>query len=357
MLFRVLVALLVFAAVPVAAQSVPFRLRPVAEGLDQPVFATAPAGDPRLFVVEQSGRIRVIANGAASETPFLDVSDRISFGGERGLLGLAFHPDYASNGRFFVYYTASDGAITIAEHRVTDDPAIADADPIETLVSIPHPRGNHNGGWLAFGPDGLLYAATGDGGGGGDPDRNGQNPETLLGKLLRFDVDAGGDPEVFAIGLRNPWRNAFDGALLYIADVGQNEWEEINVIAAGEPGANLGWSVMEGQACYRPSDGCDQSGKVLPIHVYDHTEGCSITGGYVYRGSAIPAIEGRYFFADYCAGYLQSLVHADGAATEVTSYEGSLGPIGPVTSFGLDASGELYVMTQDGRLMQFVPAE
>src|SRR5690606_20183547 len=152
-----------------------------------------------------------------SETPFLDVSERISFGGERGLLGLAFHPDYADNGRFFIYYTARDGAVTIAEHRITDDPDVASIDAGETLVSIPHPRGNHNGGWLAFGPDGLLYAGTGDGGGGGDPDRNGQNPDTLLGKLLRFDVEAGGDPEVFAIGLRNPWRNAFDGELLYIA--------------------------------------------------------------------------------------------------------------------------------------------
>jgi glucose/arabinose dehydrogenase len=340
-----------------AAAQAQFQLELVTDDLSQPLFVTAPAGDPRLFVVEQGGAIRIIEGGTLSEGPFLNIRDLISLGGERGLLGLAFHPDYASNGRFYVNYTDRRGDTRVVGYTVSsDDPNRADPDSAEELLFVDQPRSNHNGGWIAFGPDGLLYVGMGDGGGGGDPNGNGQSPDVLLGKILRLDVDAGGDPQVFAMGARNPWRNAFDGDDLYVADVGQGQWEEIHVIPATEPGANLGWNIMEGTDCFRPIEGCDQSGLDLPIHTYSHDEGCSITGGYVYRGEAIPAIAGHYFFADYCAGVLWSLRYTGEGAADVTSYADSLGVLGNVTSFGLDSAGEMYVMTQDGKLMKFMPA-
>ncbi|HQZ12949.1 MAG TPA: PQQ-dependent sugar dehydrogenase, partial [Devosia sp.] len=280
-------------ATPVAAQA-PFRLETVASGLDSPVFVTAPAGDPRLFIVEQTGRIRVFADGALADAPFLDVTAQISSGGEQGLLGLAFHPNYASNGRFFVNFTDPSGDTRVVAYTVSADPAVADPASAQELLAIKQPYSNHNGGWIGFGPDGLLYAGMGDGGSGGDPQGNGQNPDSLLGKILTFDVDSGGPPKIFASGVRNPWRNAFDGADFYIADVGQNRWEEINVISAGQPGPNLGWNTMEGPDCFEAAT-CDTSGFVLPVHSYNHDEGCSITGGYVYRGAGIPAISGLYF--------------------------------------------------------------
>lgn len=350
-----LVALCAVLAGPVLAQEAPFKLEVVAEGLSQPLFVTAPADDPRLFVLEQSGTIRILEGGEVVSDPFLDVSGLISTGGERGLLGLAFHPDYAGNGRFFINYTDRAGHTQVVEYAVTDDPNIAAPDPVQVVLSVEQPYGNHNGGWIDFGPDGLFYIGMGDGGAGGDPQGNGQNPDALLGKILRMDVDTGTAPEVFVTGVRNPWRNAFDGDDVYIADVGQVEWEEISVITLDDVGANLGWNIMEGAACYQPREGCDDSGLVLPIHAYSHAEGCSITGGYVYRGAAIPEIDGVYFFADYCSGIVSSLRYADGAMTELTNYAEALGSIGPITSFGLDSAGELYLTTQDGRLMQFVP--
>jgi glucose/arabinose dehydrogenase len=340
-------------AAPAMAQTAPFALEPVTTDLDQPLFATAPPGDPRLFVVEQSGRIRIVVDGQLRAEPYLDLSNRISTGGERGLLGLAFHPGYASNGRFFVNYTDRNGDTQVVEYRVSDNADAADPNTAQTLFSVEQPFRNHNGGWIAFGPDGSLYVGMGDGGSGGDPQGNGQNPDTLLGKMVRVDVDGGGAPEIFALGVRNPWRNAFDGETLYIADVGQNRLEEISVIQSGELGANLGWNIMEGDQCFSESN-CDTEGLVMPIHTYGHNEGCSITGGYVYRGSAIPEIEGRYFFADFCAGVLHSLRYAEGAATDVTRYD-ELGALGSVMSFGTDSAGELYVMTQDGALLKFVP--
>ena len=338
---------------PALAQPAPFALEVLTTELDQPVFLTAPTNDPRQFVVEQPGRIRVLADGQLEAQPFLDISDKISAGGERGLLGLAFHPDYAEDGRFYVNYTDRSGDTQVVEYRVSGDANAADPGSAKTLLSVEQPYRNHNGGWIAFGPDGLLYIGMGDGGSGGDPEGNGQNPDVLLGKILRLDVDAGGEPEIFALGVRNPWRNAFDGESLYVADVGQNQLEEISVIPLGDAGANLGWNIMEGDRCFS-EEGCSTDGLVLPIHTYSHDDGCSITGGYVYRGSAIPEVEGRYFFADFCAGVLQSLRYADGEASEVTRYD-DLAGIGPVTSFGLDSEGELYVMTQDGALMKFVP--
>jgi glucose/arabinose dehydrogenase len=341
---------------PGAAQAQDFQLETITEGLSQPVFATAPAGDPRLFVVEQTGNIRILEDGDLREDPFLDVSELISTGGERGLLGLAFHPEYASNGRFYINYTDGEGDTRIVAYTVSaDDPNAADADSAEELLSVDQPRANHNGGWIAFGPDGLLYIGMGDGGGAGDPNRNGQNPDVLLGKILRLNVDAGSEPEVFALGVRNPWRNAFDGEQLYVADVGQNQWEEIHLVSLDEAGINLGWNVMEGAECFRDAE-CDQDGLDLPIHTYSHEEGCSISGGYVYRGAAITAIEGRYFFADYCSGIMWSLLHTGEGEADVVSYAESLGSLGPVTSFGLDSEGEMYVMTHDGKLMKFMPA-
>ncbi|HEY9010069.1 MAG TPA: PQQ-dependent sugar dehydrogenase [Devosia sp.] len=344
--------------IPAVAQPVTLTAETVVEGLDLPLFATS-AGDERLFIVEQTGRIRILADGKLVDTPFLDISGSVSTGNEQGLLGLAFHPDYSQNGRFFINYTDKAGDTQVVAYTVSSDPNVADPTTALPLFSIDQPRANHNGGWLGFGPDGKLFIATGDGGGAGDPDRNGQNPDVLLGKLLRLDVDAeGAKPEIFALGHRNPWRAAFDGNDLYIADVGQNAWEEVDVISATQPGANLGWNVMEGPDCYR-AESCDQSGFVAPVHAYSHEEtgGCSITGGYVYRGKAIPEIEGHYFFADYCSGRVESFRYADGAATEHTDWTEQLGGRGAVTSFGLDSAGELYFTTTEGGLFRIVRAE
>lgn len=294
--------------------SIALRVEPVASGVSNPLLLTAPASDPRLFIVEQPGRIRIVESGNLLSTPFLDLVGQISSGGERGLLGLAFHPSYDSNGFFYVYYTAPNGDITIERYTRSANPNAADASSAHLILTVAHSsEDNHNGGMLAFGTDGKLYIGTGDGGGGGDPDENGQNPNTLLGKLLRLDVDAG-DPyaippdnpfagtagargEIWALGLRNPWRWAFDRTTgrLYIADVGQSAWEEVNVVSSTTAGVNYGWDVMEGFHCYEPSSGCDQSGLTPPVIEYGHAEGCSITGGFVYRGAAIPSLQGTYF--------------------------------------------------------------
>jgi glucose/arabinose dehydrogenase len=336
------------------AQEGGIRLEPVAQGLDSPLLVTAPAGDPRLFVVEQTGRILILVDGAVQPAPFLDVSDRISVGGERGLLGLAFHPDYASNGRFFVNYTDADGNTQVVGYTASGD--AADPASATPLFSVDQPFGNHNGGWLGFGPDGLLYVGMGDGGAGGDPGNRAQDPQQLLGKILRLDVDAGTAPEIFATGVRNPWRMAFDGDNLYVADVGQVAHEEISVITTADAGANLGWKVMEGLACYEAAT-CDTSGFVLPILTYGHDSGrCSITGGLVYRGAALPALTGQYFFSDFCDGHIRSLTYADGQAIGETDWTDQLGAQGQVTSFGTDSAGELYVMTIDGNLSKLVPA-
>ncbi len=338
------------------AQPVTLTAQSVAEGFEQPVFATSP-GDDRLFVVEQIGRILILRDGAVQPEPFLDLRDEVSSGGEQGLLGLAFHPDYASNGRFFVNYTDRSGDTQVVGYTATGD--AADPASASTLFSVDQPYANHNGGWIAFGPDGLLYVGMGDGGSGGDPQGNGQNPETLLGKMLRMDVNAeGAAPEIFATGVRNPWRNSFDGNDLYIADVGQNAWEEISVIPATEAGANLGWKVMEGPVCFE-SDTCDASGFVAPVHSYSHadTGGCSLTGGYVYRGAAIPEIAGHYFFADFCSGRVESFRYADGAAADLTDWTEQLGGNGAITSFGLDSAGELYYTTIEGGLFRIARAQ
>jgi glucose/arabinose dehydrogenase len=346
------------------------RLQRVAEGLQSPVQLTAPANDARLFIVEQPGRIRIVQNGTLLPTPFLDVTSKVTAGGERGLLSVAFHPQYASNGTFFVNYTDTRGDTRIERYRMSADPNRADPATAELVLTVAQPYSNHNGGLVAFGPDGKLYIGMGDGGGGGDPDETGQDPLHLLGKMLRIDVDAGRPytipasnpyagganprPEIWASGLRNPWRFSWDRTanLLYVADVGQNRLEEINVVPAGQAGVNYGWDVMEGSDCFEPSTGCDRTGKVVPATEYTHTEGCSVTGGFVYRGEDIPALRGHYFYSDFCQGWIRSFRYADGAATDARSWE--VENVGNISSFGEDARGELYVTSHDGGVYKIV---
>lgn len=348
------------------------RLEEVASGLSNPLYLTAPRSDPRLFVVEQPGRIRVVEDGRLLPAPFLDITDRVSSGGERGLLSVAFHPAYASNGYLYVDYTDRNGDTRIERYRVSADRNRADPASAKLVLFVKQPYSNHNGGLVVFGPDGKLYVGMGDGGSGGDPLGNGQNRGALLGKLLRLDVDAG-DPyavprdnpfagdarargEVWALGMRNPWRFAFDreAGLLYVADVGQNQWEEVDVVPAGSGGLNYGWNTMEGTHCYRPAQGCSRTGLVIPVLEYDHGDGCSVTGGYVYRGSRIPALRGHYFYADYCGGWVRSFRYSGGAAADRRSWD--FGSIGSVLSFGEDAAGELYVLSGNGRVYRMVPS-
>lgn len=346
----------------------PIHLVQVADGLDGPLLVTAPSGDARLFIVEQPGRIRIVRNDSLLPTAYLDITARVSSGGERGLLGLAFHPDFASNGFFYVDYTDNGGDTRV--ERFHADPASDVADPgsAHLILSVPQPHSNHNGGNVVFGPDAMLYVGLGDGGSEGDPQRNGQNPHTLLGTILRLDVDAAdsyaippdnpfadganGRPEIWAYGLRNPWRFSFDGpsGLLYVADVGQNAWEEINAEPAGRAGLNYGWNVMEGTHCYSASS-CDRSGLVLPILEYGHSEGCSVTGGHVYRGSAVPDLVGWYVYADWCGGWIRALRYADGRVQDRRSLDA--GSIGRITSFGVDGHGELYVTSGSGTVYRF----
>ncbi|HEX7041149.1 MAG TPA: PQQ-dependent sugar dehydrogenase [Trueperaceae bacterium] len=337
------------------------RLVEVASGFANPV-AIANAGDDRLFVVEQGGTIRVVRDGQVLDRPFLDITDRVRAGGERGLLGLAFPPDFADTGRFYVYYTDLDGDSVLS--RFIADGDTADAGSEQVLLTQEQPYANHNGGQLAFGPDGYLYLGLGDGGSGGDPHGNGQDLGTLLAKLLRLDVSGddavapddnpfvgreGARPEVWAYGLRNPWRFSFDRETgdLYIADVGQNAYEEVNLQPADSTGGeNYGWNVMEAESCYQPRTGCDTSGLVLPIISYPHSSewGASISGGYVYRGSALPDLAGAYVFADYVSGRIWRADRA-GDEWEVTLL---LETGFNVSTFGEDAAGELYVADHQG---------
>jgi glucose/arabinose dehydrogenase len=345
-------------------------LEPVVSGLASPVFLTAPASDARLFIVEQPGRIRIVENGSLQTTPFLDISSIISSGGERGLLGLAFHPQYATNGFFYVNYTGTDGHTRVVRYTVSANRNVANAASAKLIIRVDQPYANHNGGMIAFGPDNMFYIGMGDGGSGGDPQNHAQTRSDLLGDMLRLNVDVGDPytpaagnpflstpnvlPEIWAYGLRNPWRFSFDrvGGNLYIADVGQDVREEVNVVPANQGGINYGWKLMEGSQCYVA--GCSQTGLTLPVLDYTHASGgCSITGGFVYRGTAIPGIVGHYFYSDYCAGFLRSFRYANGAATEQHDWDLQLGS---VFSFGEDSTGELYVLTGDGRVRRIVNA-
>ena len=339
----------------------------VTTGLSAPVFLAQPLNDGRIFVVEQAGRIRVVRGGVLQTTPFLDITGKVACCGERGLLSVAFHPQYATNRLFYVYYTTRAsgtlalGDIVIERYTTTSNPEVADPASAKLIITTAHSlQGNHNGGLLAFGPDGMLYAGLGDGGGGGDPYHTGQDQNALLGSLLRLDI--AGDPytippsnpfvgqagkrgEIWAKGLRNPWRYAFDAptGLLYIADVGQGAREEVNVMPATQASVNYGWSIMEGAICYNATT-CNQTDLTLPVIDYTHAAGCSITGGYVYRGSAIPGIRGHYFYSDFCSGFLRSFRYDNGALTDVKDWGLTMSN---VTSFGVDFAGELYVMTGD----------
>jgi glucose/arabinose dehydrogenase len=350
---------------PPPATSNSLRLQTVTAVLSSPVFLTAPTGDVgRLFIVEQGGLIRILnsLDGTPRATPFLDVAGLIVTGGEQGLLGMAFDPNYAGNGRFYIYYTNTAGDIVIARYGVSSNPDIANAGAQAILKTIAHPTNqNHNGGMLAFGPDGCLYAGIGDGGGRGDPNGNAQNTNSLLGKILRLDPETGsacgtdnpfangtgGAPEVWSFGLRNPWRFSFDRStgVLYIGDVGQDQREEVDAVVgpnAGQ-GVNFGWNIMEGFACFNP-----------PILDYSHDAGaCSVTGGYVYRGTLNPAVNGSYFYADYCAGFVRSFQLQGGRPSSQNTWP-LLSPGGQITSFGEDARGELYILTQTGGLSRIV---
>ena len=314
-----------------------------------PLDVTAPRSDrTRLFVVEQAGRIRVALRGRLLARPFLDIRGRVVSGGEQGLLGLAFHPNYGRNRRFYVDYTDRSGNTNVVEYRANRAGTAALPRTARRLLFVRQPYANHNGGGLAFGPDGLLYVGMGDGGSGGDPENRAQNMRTLLGKLVTINVNARRPaPRIAALGLRNPWRFTFDRANgdLYIGDVGQNAWEEINYVPRRSPGLeNYGWDAWEGRARFEQK--ATPTGRVVfPIEVYRHGQGCSVTGGVVYRGSAVPDARGRYFYGDYCSGTIWSLRVVNGRATEVRR-EGFR--IEGLSSFGQDAAGEMYATSLEG---------
>ena len=331
-----------------------------ASGLNQPAHIThAGDGSGRLFAVEQPGRIRIIKNGILLSTPFLDIADSVKCCDEQGLLSVAFPPDYPSKGYFYINYTRKpDGDTIVSRYFVTENPDVADPDSEEIILAIDQPFPNHNGGLLVFGPDGFLYIGMGDGGSGRDPFDNAQNPGSLLGKMLRIDVESGIAPyiipssnpftqttgfrgEIWALGYRNPRRFSFDRGTddLYIADVGQDLFEEVDFQPASSTGGeNYGWNIMEGTHCFK-SNTCDQTGLVLPVAEYDHSQGCSITGGFVYRGQNFPRMHGVYFYADFCSGNIWGLKR------EGTTWQNTLLASTPfnIASFGEDEEGNLYL--------------
>jgi glucose/arabinose dehydrogenase len=373
-----LIALLVGPATPAASGAVvPARIQlgltRIATGLSRPLLVTDPGdGSGRLFVVEQTGGIRIIKAGRLLPAPFLDLSASVSGGNEQGLLGLAFHPAYRSNGKLYVSYTDRTGTSIVREYRVSSsNPDRVDGASGRTLLRLRQPYANHNGGNIAFGPDGFLYVGFGDGGSAGDPGNRAQSLGTLLGKLLRIDVNRRtgtlpygipatnpfvgrtGLDQIWAYGLRNPWRWSFDRATgdLWIGDVGQDTWEEVDRAPATHGrnagrGLNFGWRTMEASHCYSPSSGCSRTGKTLPLTEYRHTNGrCSITGGFVYRGSRYPDLVGAYLFADYCSGEIWYL---DRGAARGTAPRLALDTDALITSFGQDRAGELYLTDGSG---------
>jgi glucose/arabinose dehydrogenase len=334
-------------AAPAQPQASALRLRPFASGLDQPVDVTAPRSERgRVYVVEKTGRIKVFDNGRLRAEPFLDLSSEVSGGSEQGLLGLAFHPRYAQNHRFFVDYTDRNGDTRVVEFRSDGQKALQE--PRKQWLFVDQPYENHNGGHVVFGPDGRLYVGMGDGGSGGDPEGRAQNMSSLLGKLLAINVDkAGSKPQIVALGLRNPWRFSFDRATgdLYIGDVGQNAIEEIDYTPRRSPGIeNYGWDVYEGRSKFE--DKQPSGGKlVFPIAQYPHSQGISVTGGFVYRGSAVPALKGRYVYGDFGSGTIWTLRVVKGKATGLKR---EAIRVSSLSSFGEDAAGELYAVSLEG---------
>ena len=350
------------------------ELVPVVDrGLQAPLFLThAKDGSGQLFVVEQGGTVRIIERGTLQDTPFLDLRDRVwTKGNEQGLLGLAFHPDHRANGRLFVNYNRlEDGATVVAEYSRKGRSLQASPDTEQILMVVPQPYLNHNGGMIAFGPDGFLYIGRGDGGSRGDPQNRAQNSQEWLGKILRIDVDrgrpygippdnpyvsGGGRPEIFALGIRNPWRFSFDRetGLLWLADVGQYKWEEVDLVVAG---GNYGWRIMEGAHCYNPEEGCSPEGLIFPIAEYGHERGrCSITGGYVYRGAAVPTLRGTYLFGDYCSGELFAIsASANRRSSTVPRVLMQTGM--RISSFGEDEAGDIYLVDHKGGVYRLAAA-
>jgi len=349
------------------------ELETIFSDFNQPTVITAPAGDERLFVAQRVGVIRILdANHQMLDPAFIDLTDRVLAGGiEQGLLGLAFHPDYASNGRFFVYYTDKGGRRQLSEFAVsTTDPSRANADSERVLIELEQPPNasdiRHYAGQLGFDPDGYLWVAMGD---GADSRAQAQDPNTFFGKIHRIDVDSGdpygippenpfvdggGLPEVWAYGLRNPWRFSIDPVdrLIYIADVGHGDEEEIDVLPIDEGGFNLGWSDMEGTRCFHKQD-CNPDDYTSPVITYGHDEGCSVTGGAVYRGQEIPELVGTYFYSDWCNQWIRSFKYVDGQVTEERDWSEDLGTIGQVNSFGIGGDGELYLVTYEGVVAKF----
>jgi len=348
------------------AQSVRAHLVPWARGLSMPVGLVAPPGDAtRVFIVEKSGTVRPARTGpdgrAQVELPILDVSERITTWIEQGLLGLAFHPRFAENHKLYINYTDKKGDTRVVEFRL----AGAHVDPASEreILHVAQPYKNHNGGNLVFGPDGKLWIGLGDGGSHDDPHGNGQRRDAMLGKMLVVDVDAEKpQAKIHMIGLRNPWRYAFDRKTddLYIADVGQDKFEEIDIVPRDEAlkgGQNFGWAITEGLHCHRPSRNCDQTGLFPPQVEYTHKQGCSITGGTVYRGKALPELDGVYFYADYCTAWVRGFRWVGGMVTDHFSYKSGLDPdyhLSQVSAFGEDAAGELYVLSLEGTIYKLV---
>ena len=355
------------------------KFETVATGLADPLFVThAGDGSNRLFIVQRDGRILIHKNGALNPAPFLDIGALLaSDGGEQGLLGLAFDPDYETSGTFYIVYTAVSYAVTLARYQVSSDPDLADANG-SVLLSIDKTRTNHNGGMITFGPDGYLYMSVGDGGGRGDPDNNAQNRTILLGKILRLDVSGAGaysipptnpfysnpnpdiKKEIWAYGLRNSWRFSFDRSTgnLYIGDVGQDAQEEIDFQSAGASGGqNYGWRILEGNLCYLSTTCTHPAGYIPPVMVYDHglndSIGCSVTGGYVYRGSNFPDLVGVYIYADYCQGKIWGMTR-NASHQWITTLIADTGYM--ISSFGEDEQGELYLLDYSGSLIQLAEA-
>ena len=359
------------ATVAYGSAALSLTLTQVAADLDYPTWLTAPPGERRLFVTERPGRVRIVENGVTRDQPYLDIGARVFTEGEGGLLSLVFDPQFARNGYFYVYYTDLQRNIVVERFSAGATPTAANQTSGLVILRIPHPTyQNHFGGQLAFGPDGYLYLGTGDGGGGGDPQGNARNLSSLLGKLLRIDVanataaqpyaipagnpyrdTAGRRPEIWAFGLRNPWRFSFDGGQLYLSDVGQDLREEVNIAATGQAGLDYGWNILEGTLCYAAAT-CDRAGLTPPVFEYEHgandVNGCSITGGFVYRGRALPELAGRYFYSDFCGGYLKSFLATGNGIVEQRDWE--IADIGRVVSFGQDAEGELYLLTSGGAI-------
>jgi glucose/arabinose dehydrogenase len=367
---------------PSAASSTPFdpkavslSIEVVTDGLQQPVDLAVPGDDSgRVFVAEQPGQIRVVHDGVLVDEPFLDIRERIVSGGEQGLLGIAFHPDFPDDPRFFVDYTDIDGNTVVAAYTLdASDPDAGDPDSEHVLLRIDQPYPNHNGGAVVFGPDGMLYIATGDGGAGGDPLGNGQRLDTLLAKVLRIDVDStGGDnddygipddnpfrdeadamPEIWLTGLRNPWRMRFDELTgdLWIGDVGQGAWEEIDVAPGGVGGLNFGWNRLEGFACFEPRDGCDETGLTMPVAAYGHDLGCAVIGGVVVRDPAQPLLDGGYVFSDSCSGRVWLLdPSAPGPQEPVVAGESGRS----ISSVALGADGAVLATALNGELVRIV---